>query len=142
MTGFIRNLFGSKKQTPETQDAPAKPEKPAKAAKAAKLPRENTAYFLDPDSAKTFGNIEYMRTAKKIKHTFPKGKVDGAYEAEISAMSMGQGGAPQSSSLANPLFDEPSRDPNATTSATPVSARRKADSSMDMFRNMAKDMKK
>lgn len=141
MTGFIRNLFGSKKQAPQAKEAAAPVEKPTKPAKAPKPPRENAAYFLDPDSAKTFGNIEYMRTAKKIKHTFPKGKVDGAYEAEISAMSMGAGTS-QSSSLANPLFDAPARDPEAGVSNTPVSERRKADSSMDMFRNMAKNIKK
>lgn len=140
MTGFIRNLFGSKKQAPEAKEA-APVEKPAKPAKAPKPPRENTAYFLDPDAAKTYGNIEYMRTAKKIKHTFPKGKVEGAYEAEISSMNMG-GGSVQSSSLSNPLFDAPARDPETGASSTPVSERRKADSSMDMFRNMAKDLKK
>ncbi|MBF2077251.1 MAG: hypothetical protein IGR76_01720 [Synechococcales cyanobacterium T60_A2020_003] len=137
MTGFIRNLFGSKKSPVDTRDAVTK------AVKSQKPTRDGGAYFLDPDSAKTLGNIDYMRTPKKIKHTFPKGKVEGVYEAEISATDMRSGSAPQASSLSNPLFDDTAREPSqSVSSATPVGERRKADSSMDMFRNMAKDIKK
>jgi hypothetical protein len=139
MTGFIRNLFGAKKQTVGEQEAVSKP---AKTPKAPKAPRKGDAYFLDPDSAKTLGDIEYMRTPKKVKHTFPKGKVEGAYEAEVSAMDMRSGGT-QATSLGNPLFADTSRDPSSTVSlSTPVQERRKADSSMDLFRSMAKDIKK
>ncbi len=29
-------------------------------------------FFLDPDEAQTFGDIDYMRKSKKVRRTFPK----------------------------------------------------------------------
>jgi hypothetical protein len=29
-------------------------------------------FFLEPDDAKTFGDIDYMRKAKRVKRTFAK----------------------------------------------------------------------
>lgn len=139
MTGFIRGIFGSKKKQQDDSSS-------TQADKNA--PKESTAYFLDPDEAKTYGNIDYMRTAKSVKKTFPKGKVVGDYTKAVSAMETMDftksttpqpvqrdstvSGSSQSTSSTPPSFN--------TNEAT--GQRRTSDSSMDMFRNMAKDIKK
>lgn len=101
------------------------------------------AYFLDPDDAKTLGDIEYMRSAKTVKRTFPGTATNGGeFEQvkQISAMDM------QSVSGMNNVGNAASS--NGTLSdATKarneeVENRRRTDSSMDMFRNMARDIKK
>ncbi|MEM1368926.1 MAG: hypothetical protein AAGG02_13110 [Cyanobacteria bacterium P01_H01_bin.15] len=43
--------------------------------------KSKEAFFLDPDSAKTFGDIDYMRKPNRVRHTFPK--VNGSSGAEI-----------------------------------------------------------
>ncbi|WP_008314639.1 hypothetical protein [Leptolyngbya sp. PCC 6406] len=121
MTGFIRGLFGGGK----------KPRTP-------KPPKDEKAFFLDENEAKTFGDIDYMRTSKMVKRTFAR-KKGQTEEVEIvrqvSAMDkvdvrdqsqQSQPGAPQAS--------QPSGSEQAN--------RRTADSSMDMFRNMARNIKK
>ncbi|HIK53688.1 MAG TPA: hypothetical protein IGS37_00665 [Synechococcales cyanobacterium M55_K2018_004] len=101
------------------------------------------AYFLDPDDAKTLGDIEYMRSAKTVKRTFPRTATNGGEFEQvkrISAMDM------QSVSGMNNVGNAASS--NGTLSdATKarneeVENRRRTDSSMDMFRNMARDIKK
>ena len=42
---------------------------------------KESAYFLDQDSAKTFGDIDYMRTPKAVRKTFPT--VNGVKGADI-----------------------------------------------------------
>jgi len=32
----------------------------------------NNDFFLEPDEAQTFGDIDYMRKTKKVRRTFPK----------------------------------------------------------------------
>ncbi len=51
MAGFLDGLFGGKKKGPEQ-------------------PKE--AFFLDDDSAKSLGDIEYMRKPSTVRRTFPK----------------------------------------------------------------------
>ena len=125
MTGFIRGLFGRK-----NQQAPAQP-------------KQTGAFFLSEDDAKTFGDIDYMRSNKVVKRTFARKR--GAEEMEsvrqISAMEMrelDERGLVSQPKTASSSF-EPT--PQASKSEAP---RRSAntDTSMDMFRNMAKDIKK
>jgi hypothetical protein len=127
MTGFIRGIFGSKKKSDaQPVERPQKDEK---------------AFFLDPDEAKTFGNIDYMRTAKSVKKTFPKGKVSGEYTKAVSAtetMDFSQPSTPQPVKREEP--SAPST-PAPSFSSEPA-PRRQPDTSMDLFRNMAKDIKK
>lgn len=51
MAGFLGGLFGGKDKGPEQ-------------------PKE--AFFLDDDSAKSLGDIEYMRKPSTVRRTFPK----------------------------------------------------------------------
>ncbi|MFM7601136.1 MAG: hypothetical protein ACKO7R_08070 [Pseudanabaena sp.] len=95
-----------------------------------------SSYFLDEDSAKTFGNIDYMRTPKAVKKTFPT--VNGVKGAEIteiiSATEKTEGSEPNvtSSNVSEPK-PQPTFEPKINT---------RVDSSMDIFLNMAKDIKK
>lgn len=101
---------------------------------------KESAYFLDQDSAKTFGDINYMRTPKAVKKTFPT--VNGVKGAEIlgvfSATSASQKlddseieskGSQVDEAIAQPTFE-------------PKKLNSRVDSSMDIFLNMAKDINK
>ncbi len=120
MTGFIRGLF-SKKDQP-TNDA---------------TETEGNSYFLDADSAKTFGDIDYMRTPKAVKHTFPTlNGVKGAEYVEIvSATDKEVKNAEEAPS-------SPSISPKIESKFEPNRNNVRVDSSMDMFRNMAKEINK
>ena len=96
----------------------------------------DSSYFLDEDSAKTFGNIDYMRTPKAVKKTFPT--VNGVKGAEIteiiSATEKTEGNEINvSSSKVSEPTPQSTFEPKINT---------RVDSSMDMFLNMAKDIKK
>ena len=135
-------------------------------------------FFLSPDDAMTMGDINYMRTSKRTRRTFPKtlkNKDGFALENEVSSMedrnnayknsntnqnttvntvfnptpsTMSQpsvtGGSavpqgnqvqpsPEAASMSQSSFDAPK--PSAEK-------RRSSDNSMDMFRNMAKNIKR
>lgn len=102
-------------------------------------------YFLDADQAKSFGNIEYMRTAKTVRRTFPKTVGNGgtferiqtvstmeAVKAEALKSAMAKAEVDAAKAAANPSAVQPGSE----------TARRRSDSSMDIFRNMARDMRK
>lgn len=119
MTGFIRGLFG-KKQNEETV---IKKDQPGE-------------FFLDPDSAKTYGDIEYMRTAKTVRKTYPKG--DAEVVEVISALEKRD----ITDMVAEPkkVTQEESTKPKL---GQPLPERKPTQSGgMDMFRQMAKDINK
>ncbi len=113
-------------------------------------PKDDTAskeaFYLNDDDAKTFGNIDYMRSNKVVRRTFAKKKGQEHLESirQVSSLGAksvdGNGGFSASSSTAS------SSAPTASTpssSSVPKSTRRKpASSDMDTFRNMARDMRK
>jgi hypothetical protein len=82
--------------------------------------------FLDPDDAKTMGDIDYMRTPKKIKRTFAKSKGWGEVspsEKIVSAYDE-KGGAPMTggstpSFARTPSYFAPST-PSYSAPATPT----------------------
>ena len=130
MVGFIKGLFGGKKS--EGNEI-------VESQKVVK-PKEGNAFFLDADQAKTLGDIEYMRTAKTVKRTFPKTKGSGEEAASTRQISSMEAGAvvermspvmEQSAPKAEPV--QPKEDASQE--------RRRTDTSMDMFRNMARDIK-
>jgi Na+-transporting NADH:ubiquinone oxidoreductase subunit NqrC len=143
VTGFIKGLFS--KRQPNDEAAASKPEK-VKPEKVKPVPqrvqKNSDAYFLDADSASSMGNIDYMRTVKNIKRTYAKG-INGAVpdlNTQVSSMTAKK---QQKMDAAQSSFGAAQSN---TTAATPTPAqvreRRRADSSMDMFRNMAKDIGK
>lgn len=135
MTGFIRGLFSRNNKQP----------------RAPKPPKQTGAFFLSEDEAKTFGDIDYMRSSKVVKRTFAKKK--GQTEEmesvrQISAMDkreVNQNGfsspltseAQSASSASSSSFEQPKQTESSFQRRTA-----KTDTSMDMFRNMAKDIKK
>jgi hypothetical protein len=137
VTGFIRGLFGSKSK-----------------GNTEGLPQSKDAFYLPDDDAKTFGDIDYMRSSKKTRRTFPKQAVgeDNEFFNEVSSTQKSDlKDQPTLSSPFNttPLTgsqpaSKPSESLSSSSSSTPSnsSERRRSDPSMDVFRNMARDIKK
>ncbi|HAN46314.1 MAG TPA: hypothetical protein DCQ32_07145 [Cyanobacteria bacterium UBA8156] len=95
------------------------------------------AYYLDADSAKTFGDAAFMRKEVTIRRTFPKekaGEDDEIVEVVSSTDKRIVGEAnpsqPQAAKMEAPQ-------PKAI-----ANERGKVDTNLDMFRQMAKDMGK
>jgi hypothetical protein len=130
VTGFIRGLFGSKSK-----------------GDAEEVIQPKDAFFLPDDDAKTFGNIEYMRSTKRTRRTFPKQAV-GENNEYINEVSSTQKAKPaEKSAFSTSPFNTAPAESNgkpaeSDSTSTNSSARRRSDSSMDMFRNMARDIKK
>ncbi|OUC12489.1 MAG: hypothetical protein B0A82_22180 [Alkalinema sp. CACIAM 70d] len=104
-------------------------------------PQSKESFFLDGDVASSMGNIDYMRQSKKIRRTFPKSA--GGQEFEIikdvsasEALFNSQNGGFSASSAASKANE------NGASSNQAAQERRKLDTSMDMFRKMAKDMRR
>lgn len=96
------------------------------------------AFFLQPDEAKTLGNIEFMRKPNIIKRTFAKRPGGKQVETvkEISSMK-----ATNVESGVTPMQSTESK-VEASPETSAKDDRRSSDNSMDMFRQMARDMKK
>jgi len=129
-------------------------------------PKDDTApkeaFYLNDDDAKTFGNIDYMRSNKVVRRTFAKKKGQAEHlesVRQISSMAaqvIDNNSGYQKASQTQPTFGSSSApaskqseqtNSNSSTSSSASSAstssRRKPSSSdMDMFRNMAKDIRK
>lgn len=143
MTGFIKGLFSKKGgQAPKA---------------AAPKPKSGDAFFLEPDDAKTFGDISYMREVKTVERTFPGGKRK-PQTRQISSNTYrnmdGQSFAPSANFTTTPSTPSTSwgSASNKTTSfgsgaaakpkETPKRRPGSNDTNMDMFRNMAKNIRK
>lgn len=103
------------------------------------------AYFLDADQAKSFGNIEYMRTAKTVRRTFPKTVGNGGTFERVQTVSTIDvaKAAALKAAIDQSKIDVPSTaKPGETPANSEAIARRRSDSSMDMFRKMAQDIRK
>ena len=149
MLGFIGRVFNSKTQAsskPQAEVTEAKPaEQPVKAPAPVKQKRVKApasanpgAYFLESDDAMTFGDLAYMRSVKSIRRTFAKQKVgkDNASVRSLSSIAM------EKLKAEGKLASGQSNAASQSESAAPVSDRRRADSSMDAFRNMAREIRK
>jgi len=128
--GFLQRLFGKKEEGNTVKN---------------KQPSE--AYFLDSDSAKTFGNIDYMRKPKAVERTFPKvnGMNVGGRRKIAQFSSMDEqvvydgDGKPSNVSSAS----SESSAPAASSTSTPAPKRTASSSSGDLdFRSMARDIKR
>lgn len=98
-------------------------------------------FFLNPDEAKTFGNIDYMRTPKAVKKTFPKTKSSDSFEV-VEVISSLEKQSPTSANGSQPVpiaaEATPVQPPLPDTDAV---ERRRTDTNLDMFRSMARDLK-
>jgi hypothetical protein len=148
MTGFIRGLFQPKTQSSEAEKTKvekteAKPKERPQPKKLSRAEKVSRAFFLDGTEAGGLGNVEYMKAARKVRRTFPK-TIDQLEELElvqeVSALIRTVGGQLSASSSSDVAKSEPSQ--TSTPTNNEVAERRRTDSSMDMFRKMARDIKK
>ncbi len=113
------------------------------APKEANPPKQ--AYYLNDDDAKSFGDIEYMRSNKTVRRTFAKKKGQKHMESvrQISAMKAAAFSDNRGSFGVTPQSSSSSTGTPVTPQAPASAPRRKATGKdMDMFRNMAKDIRK
>lgn len=137
MTGFLSGFFGSR---PQRAEQPAKQEVKPEAKPKTKVTQPiadtSEAYFLDFDQAQTLGDINYMRTAKTVKRTFAKTVSQPEEKVLIQSVSSNQ------AAIAGQDKQEALSQANSSASDPQVLERRRSDSSLDMFRSMAKDLRK
>ena len=146
MTGFIKGIFNRKKSDdqPEAPKPKAQKQPKPKKEKPPKPQKEETAFFLDPDDAKTYGDIDYMRTAKTIKRTFPKTKSNPSSGTPRIEQVSALGSTKISDAYAPDYMKATPYQPDEgiKSDRSSIDERRRTDTNMDMFRNMAKDMKR
>ncbi|MDR9404573.1 MAG: hypothetical protein RI580_14155 [Halothece sp. Uz-M2-17] len=138
MVGFIKNIFGGK-----SDDNNQNGEQPKR--------QKQKAFYLDPDEAKTFGDIDYMRKPNTVRRSFPKSVSNpegGEQVEEVSALEKkslskkkNQPNQPQKSAKSSEQTVQEGNIYSAKDDPQ-IQERRQSDSSLDMFRNMARDMKK
>lgn len=120
MAGLF-GLFGGKKKNNQAESS-----------------NDKNSFFLDPDEAKSLGDIDYMRSSQKIRRTFPKTRNNEVTEIvkEVSSLKV----STPSDKAKGVNTESTSVQPETENQSKP--ARRVNDSSMDLFRQMAKDIKK
>ncbi|HBE19508.1 MAG TPA: hypothetical protein DEG17_17510 [Cyanobacteria bacterium UBA11149] len=130
--GFLSDLFGLKTQyiDEETEEAELAAEE-----------EKRKAFFLTPDEAKTLGNIDFMRTPKAVKRTFAKSEDEKivATSAFGQEITIANGQTPTAKPQAISEVKAPTQNEENRKASN---ERRSADSSMDMFRQMASEIKK
>lgn len=138
MTGFIKGLFRSKPKAETTETPEPKQSVPKREAAPKPQRTRDEAYYLSADDAKTYGDIEFMRSTRSIRRTFPKAK-DGSTPEVIQKISSLEKAAEQGliPSALNTTTSQSSIDETLK-----VAERRKADASMNTFRNMAREIRK
>ncbi|MBV5261038.1 hypothetical protein FLX56_21725 [Synechococcus moorigangaii CMS01] len=101
-------------------------------------------FFLDFEEAQTFGDTELMKKSVTIKRTFPKirGGSGATVVTQVSSETMrkvdpNQVASRSTETTSSGSFSAPQQ-PSLSTSKPNL----KVDSSMDMFRNMAKKIKR
>ncbi len=124
MAGFWQRLF--RRDTPKTSE---------------KIKKADNSFFLNPDEAKTLGDINYMRTARTVKRTFPvvNGQKPDDWVAEVSAKEQKMINTQPASTAANTEAAAPQAK-EASSAVTPE--RQRAASDLDPFRAMARDLRK
>lgn len=141
MTAFIRGIFRSQPdanardaQTSSQQNEQQNVQRKSVQNVTPAPQQKAEAFFLSPDDAKTYGDINFMRSAKSIRRTFPKGKTgsDNEFVQSVSSLEKQNG---QAFIASNSTEAEAAQN-------TEAAERRRSDTSMDMFRNMARDMRK
>ena len=106
-------------------------------------------FFLSPDDSQTMGDINYMRKSVRVRRTFPKtlkNKDGFAIEKSVSATKKQDGSFNGNASSASSQTDFRAM-AGEINGAKPAETdnrqqRRQTDINLDMFRNMARSMKR
>jgi hypothetical protein len=129
MTGFLNRFFGRKAEGSGSKgQSDPKPEPKPK--------KEKGAFFLDPDQAKTLGNIDYMRTPVTVKKTFMQGAAE--IVEQVSAIEK----VTLSDSTKSAPAESAQSTPDQAAPIPPITERRRSGSDLDAFRKMARDIKR
>jgi hypothetical protein len=116
-------------------------------------------FFLEPDESKTLGDVNFMRKSVRVRRTFPKTKKNqNGFEVvrEISSTEEKNFNNFNSNSTftnnvafngngngaANGNGNSASIEPQSSQPEQNFGEPRKVDSNLDMFRNMARQMKR
>ncbi len=107
------------------------------------------AYFLSSDDSKTYGDIEYMRTSKTIRRTFVKtvGNPEGGETFNtVSSENQVKGNANQAKTItskgtSNSFAQSTQTSTSEESTSTPTPTYKPGDDGLDMFRNMAKQVR-
>lgn len=114
----------------------------------------NQDFFLSPDDAQTLGDINYMRKSVRVRHTFPKTlrnpngfavekEVSSSEDRVVDGFNTGTSENTFSSPVIQPSTTvENSSDSPKSESVVTTAKKRPQASSMDMFRNMARNIGK
>ncbi|MGB3139072.1 MAG: hypothetical protein WBG38_02920 [Nodosilinea sp.] len=137
MTGFIRGLFSGKGKAKNPGEADRRvPQRP-------NIEPVAGSYYLNADDAKSYGDIDYMRSSKTVRRTYAKKRGDTAERESIRQISaleavrlQENGQLPEIKPARQGSFSQPAAKSDASAD------RRKVDTNLDMFRQMAKDIKK
>jgi hypothetical protein len=99
--------------------------------------KAESSFFLDQDSAKTLGDIDYMRTPKAVRRTFPT--INGVKGADIIVSA---NATEKVEDARTETKKSQPAEPIPQSTFEPKQINTRVDSSMDIFLNMAKDIKK
>ncbi len=105
-------------------------------------------FFLDPDDAQTLGDINYMRKSVVVKHTFPRNlkNPDGfAVVKEVSSSEEKKVSDRNQTTSNNNVISlpvNPQKIQEFKPQPQPSMAAATTDTSMNMFRNMAKNLRR
>jgi hypothetical protein len=126
MAGLF-GLFGGKKKKDQAQSR-----------------NEKDSFFLNPDEAKSMGDIDYMRLSKKIRRTFPKTPGNQVTEIvkEVSSLKVSSQSNQSKGVNTESTWVQPQTENRSQPESESKPTRRVNDTSMDLFRQMAKDIKK
>ena len=105
-------------------------------------------FFLDPDDAQTLGDINYMKKSVVVKHTFPRNlknpdgfavvkEVSSSEERKVSDRNQNK-----SASNIAPVQSKPQVTKQWQPKPQPSVEAATPDTSMNMFRNMAKNIRR
>lgn len=105
----------------------------------------NQDFFLSPDDAQTLGNINYMKKSVRVRHTFPKNlKNPNGFEVIKEVSSSKYQSVNETNN--NRSEDSLSQSTNKTNSISDFKVTQNSSKSsgtnMDMFRNMARSIRK
>ncbi|MGB7251341.1 MAG: hypothetical protein WBC73_20575 [Phormidesmis sp.] len=119
------------------------------------VPKDDTqtkqAFYLNDDDAKTYGNIEFMRSSKTVRRTFAKKKGQEHLESVKQISALEAKSVDGKAGMFSPLTQAAASDSSVASVSTPDTGVPKSDrprrrtaksGDMDMFRSMAKDIRK
>jgi hypothetical protein len=102
-------------------------------------PEPTEAFYLEPDDAKTLGNIEFMRKPNTIRRTFPKTASNQKGAESIRQVSSMEAGKVKDNGI---VAKSVNSEANGNGNTANGNGRRSNDDNMNPFLKMAREIKK